>query len=255
MRLIAGAYQLKVSGQGRARADHALGCVGRRGQEHGVADSRLCRGRNYRRRACRRRPARCSSSAAGKRRAQSSAPTARCTVCATCTTRENGKFRAPLAPGEYDVIVSHGPEFDAVFTTLTVDRRKGASADGRAQANASTRGAGSARTFTATRPPRATTLPASAAACSTCWPSTSSSPPAPSTTASRSTIRTCKHFAADDRMLTCPGMELTGRPLADQSSERVSAGAQAAHAGRRRPDSRRRPRGADRAAGDVGRRH
>lgn len=31
-----------------------------------------------------------------------------------------GKFTQKLAPGRYEVIVSHGPEFDAIFTELTV---------------------------------------------------------------------------------------------------------------------------------------
>jgi hypothetical protein len=34
----------------------------------------------------------------------------------------DGKFRRELAPGSYDVIVSHGPEYDAVFTTIDVAR-------------------------------------------------------------------------------------------------------------------------------------
>ena len=36
----------------------------------------------------------------------------------------DGKFRVALAPGEYDVIVSHGPEFDAVFSDARSQRRK-----------------------------------------------------------------------------------------------------------------------------------
>lgn len=31
-----------------------------------------------------------------------------------------GRFEQAIPPGEYDVIVSHGPEFDAIFTELTV---------------------------------------------------------------------------------------------------------------------------------------
>lgn len=31
-----------------------------------------------------------------------------------------GTFEQPLPPGKYDVTISHGPEFDAIFTTLTV---------------------------------------------------------------------------------------------------------------------------------------
>ena len=34
----------------------------------------------------------------------------------------DGRFRQALAPGNYDVIISYGPEHDAVFTELTVDR-------------------------------------------------------------------------------------------------------------------------------------
>ncbi|HET6422672.1 MAG TPA: CehA/McbA family metallohydrolase [Planctomycetaceae bacterium] len=32
----------------------------------------------------------------------------------------NGEFRQPLPPGKYNVIVSHGPEFDAVFTEIDI---------------------------------------------------------------------------------------------------------------------------------------
>ncbi|MEW4570576.1 CehA/McbA family metallohydrolase [Tautonia sp. JC769] len=34
----------------------------------------------------------------------------------------DGAFSVPLLPGSYDVIVSYGPEYDAVFTELAVDR-------------------------------------------------------------------------------------------------------------------------------------
>ena len=74
---------------------------------------------------------------------------------------ENGKFRVALAPGEYDVIVSYGPEYDAVFTTLTVKRGKERRSRPSSSAR-STRPAGSAPISTAIRPPRATTPPASA---------------------------------------------------------------------------------------------
>jgi hypothetical protein len=35
---------------------------------------------------------------------------------------ESGRFTQPLPPGKYDVIVSHGPEYDAVFTTIDAVR-------------------------------------------------------------------------------------------------------------------------------------
>ncbi|MEZ6121989.1 MAG: hypothetical protein R3C49_02295 [Planctomycetaceae bacterium] len=36
----------------------------------------------------------------------------------------NGRFQKPLQAGTYDIIVSHGPEYDAVFTKLTVEPGK-----------------------------------------------------------------------------------------------------------------------------------
>lgn len=36
----------------------------------------------------------------------------------------NGDFRQEIGPGNYQVIISHGPEFDAVFTTIEVARGK-----------------------------------------------------------------------------------------------------------------------------------
>jgi hypothetical protein len=38
-----------------------------------------------------------------------------------------GKFRQKLAPGKYDVVISYGPEYDAIFTTIEVERGKGTS--------------------------------------------------------------------------------------------------------------------------------
>ncbi|HWB13849.1 MAG TPA: CehA/McbA family metallohydrolase [Pirellulales bacterium] len=35
---------------------------------------------------------------------------------------ENGRFNQPLAPGKYQAIVSHGPEYDAAFVDLEVER-------------------------------------------------------------------------------------------------------------------------------------
>ncbi len=37
---------------------------------------------------------------------------------------QDGRFRRDLEPGSYDVIVSHGPEYDAVFATVDVARGK-----------------------------------------------------------------------------------------------------------------------------------
>ena len=40
------------------------------------------------------------------------------------TYSHNGSFRRIIGPGTYDVIVSHGPEYDAVFTGIKVERGK-----------------------------------------------------------------------------------------------------------------------------------
>lgn len=36
----------------------------------------------------------------------------------------NGQFRQEIFPGEYDVVISYGPEYDAVFTSIKVERGK-----------------------------------------------------------------------------------------------------------------------------------
>ena len=43
----------------------------------------------------------------------------------------DGRFRRELAPGSYDVIISHGPEYDAVFTRLVVNRGNETSLEGK----------------------------------------------------------------------------------------------------------------------------
>ncbi len=39
-----------------------------------------------------------------------------------CYYSHDGVFRQAIAPGQYDVIISYGPEHDAVFTAITVER-------------------------------------------------------------------------------------------------------------------------------------
>lgn len=36
----------------------------------------------------------------------------------------NGEFRQEIGPGDYEVVISRGPEYDAVFTEITVERGK-----------------------------------------------------------------------------------------------------------------------------------
>ncbi len=42
-----------------------------------------------------------------------------------------GKFRQEIGPGKYDVIISHGPEYDAIFTEIEVERGKEAKLTGK----------------------------------------------------------------------------------------------------------------------------
>ncbi|MBI1373401.1 MAG: hypothetical protein GC159_11785 [Phycisphaera sp.] len=57
-----------------------------------------------------------------------------------CYYSHNGVFTQPLDPGRYDVIVSYGPEYDAIFTTLTVKRGERAILAGKLVHSVDTRG-------------------------------------------------------------------------------------------------------------------
>ena len=101
----------------------------------------------------------------------------------------DGKFRTAIGPGQYDVIVSHGPEYEAVFTTLDVAQGKQAALAAKLKRVVDTKGWLSAD-FHSHATPSGDNTSSQRAACSTCSLSTSSSPPARSTTGSRSTTRT-----------------------------------------------------------------
>ena len=125
---------------------------------------------------------------------------------------ENGQFRVPLTPGEYDVIVSYGPEYDAVFTTLKVAAGKETPLAAQLERSVDTTGWLSTIS-TAIRPPRATTPPVNPAGVLNLLSEHIEF--APCTEHNRITVYDphLKAFDAVKRMLTCPGMELTGRPL------------------------------------------
>ena len=125
----------------------------------------------------------------------------------------DGKFRVAIAPGEYDVIISHGPEFDAVFDTLKVTRGKETPLAAKLQRVVDTRGWLSADFHSHSTPSGDNTAsqrgPRAQPAGRThrVRPLHRAQPhdglrPAPASTS-----------GAQKRMLTCPGMELTGRPL------------------------------------------
>ena len=124
----------------------------------------------------------------------------------------DGRFRRDLEPGSYDVIVSYGPEYDAVFTRVEVQRGKETLLEARLVRSVKTEG----------------------------WISTDfhshSSPSGDNTSSQLGRVLNllCEHvefapctehnrlstydphlerLGAEKRMATCVGMELTGRPL------------------------------------------
>ena len=124
----------------------------------------------------------------------------------------NGQAKVEIAPGKYDVVISHGPEFDAIVEQITVERGKETKIEGRLVRTVNTPG----------------------------WLSTEyhshSSPSGDNTSSQRGRVLNLlaehlefipctehnrvdtyvphlKHFGALDRVLTCSGMELTGGPL------------------------------------------
>jgi hypothetical protein len=124
----------------------------------------------------------------------------------------HGQFRQEMPPGQYDVIISHGPEYDAVFTTLDVVRGDEAMLEARLRRSVESPG----------------------------WISSDfhshSSPSGDNTSSQRGRVLNllCEHleFApctehnristyephleflqAEHLMATCSGMELTGQPL------------------------------------------
>jgi len=125
---------------------------------------------------------------------------------------ENGTFRAPLAPGEYDVIISYGPEHDAVFTTLTIAADKSSPLVAELKRVVDTAGWLSADFHSHSTPSGDNTASQEGRVLNLLAEHVEF---APCTEHNRITVYDphLKRFDAVDRMLTCPGMEMTGRPL------------------------------------------
>ncbi len=124
----------------------------------------------------------------------------------------DGQFRAALEPGEYDVIVSHGPEYDAVFSTIKVERGKDTPLVAELKRSVDTRGWLSADFHSHSSPSGDNTSSQRGRVLNLLAEHIEF---APCTEHNRITVYDphIEHFKAWDRMLTCPGMELTGRPL------------------------------------------
>ena len=124
----------------------------------------------------------------------------------------DGQFRQALLPGDYDVIISYGPEYDAVFTSINVKGGKDTELAAELKRVVDTKGwlSGDFHSHstpsgdnTASQPGRVLNLLADQIEF------------APCTEHNRITVYTphLEQFGAAHRMLTCPGMELTGKPL------------------------------------------
>ncbi|MGD9720900.1 MAG: CehA/McbA family metallohydrolase [Pirellulales bacterium] len=124
----------------------------------------------------------------------------------------NGEFRAPLAPGEYDVIISHGPEFDAVFTNISLARGKSSPLEAKLTRSVDTSGWLSADFHSHSTPSGDNTSSQRGRVLNLLAEHVEF---APCTEHNRLTVydEHLAHFKATAAMLTCPGMELTGRPL------------------------------------------
>ena len=124
---------------------------------------------------------------------------------------EDGKFRIPLAAGQYDVIVSHGPEFDAVSTTLEVRRGEESPLSAELVRTVDTSGWLSADFHSHSSPSGDNTASQRGRVLNLLAEHVEF---APCTEHNRLTVYDphLAHFKAARRMLTCCGIELTGRP-------------------------------------------
>ncbi len=123
----------------------------------------------------------------------------------------DGTFRVPLAPGEYDVIISYGPEFDAVFTSVQVTRGKETPLTAQLTRSVDTPGWISADFHSHSTPSGDNTSSQRGRVLNLLAEHIEF---APCTEHNRLTVYDphLAHFKAERLMLTCPGMELTGSP-------------------------------------------
>lgn len=123
----------------------------------------------------------------------------------------NGQFRAALAPGQYDVIISHGPEYDAVFTTLEVQRGQESPLRAELKRTVDTTGWISADFHSHSSPSGDNTASQRGRVLNLLAEHIEF---APCTEHNRLTVYDphLEYFAAAQRMLSCPGIELTNSP-------------------------------------------
>ncbi len=125
---------------------------------------------------------------------------------------QNGRFRRKLEPGSYDVIISYGPEYDAVFTKIDVERGKTAHLNAKLVRSVKTDGWISADFHSHSSPSgdntssqlgRVLNLLCEHVEFAPCTEHNRLSTYAPH----------LKRLGVENRMGTCVGIELTGKPL------------------------------------------
>jgi hypothetical protein len=124
----------------------------------------------------------------------------------------DGRFRRELAPGSYDVIVSHGPEYDAVFTEVDVVRGKEAALEAKLVRSVKTDGWISGDFHSHSSPSGDNTSSQLGRVLNLLCEHVEF---APCTEHNRLSTYDphLKRLGAERRMGTCVGMELTGKPL------------------------------------------
>ena len=124
----------------------------------------------------------------------------------------SGRFRQELAPGVYDVVISHGNEYDAVFTTIEIKRGETTRLDAELKRSVDTTGWISSDFHSHSSPSGDNTSSQRGRVLNLLSEHIEF---APCTEHNRVStyIDHLKHFHAIDLMATCSGMELTGTPL------------------------------------------
>lgn len=124
----------------------------------------------------------------------------------------DGQFRQPIRPGTYRVIVSHGPEYDAIFTEIEVQAGEETSLEGQLVRSVDTTGWVSSDFHSHSSPSGDNTSSQRGRVLNLLAEQIEF---APCTEHNRIStyVPHLKHFDAVDRVATCTGIELTGSPL------------------------------------------
>jgi hypothetical protein len=124
----------------------------------------------------------------------------------------HGQFRQAIAPGTYDVIISHGPEYDAVFTSWTGRAGEATPLEARLRRSVETPGWISSDFHSHSSPSGDNTSSQRGRVLNLLCEHIEF---APCTEHNRITsyVPHLEHYRAEALMATCSGIELTGQPL------------------------------------------